>query len=131
MANQCLLIWESQPSRGSAASDDEGFGLHHVLTDLESERTLAEVCSSHMRQSVFRTEALGLAPHVRDQLRPLNSFRKSWEVFYEGGQRKLAAGLVPFQHQGIQLCARGVKRCCVPGATRSDDDNISCIHRVG
>src|SRR5438045_5241185 len=104
MTNQCLLIWESQPSRRSAASDDEGLGLHHVFTDLESERTLAEVCSRHMRQSVFRTEALGLAPHVRDQLRALNSFRKSWEILHYGGQRKLDAGLVHFQHQGIQLC---------------------------
>ena len=60
MTDQRLLIRQSQPSRRRPAGDDEGLRLDYIFTDLQSERTLAEISGSYMRQSVFSPKALGL-----------------------------------------------------------------------
>ena len=102
--------------------------LHSFFPKLNSERALAQVRSGHVRQFVLGPEPLGLSAHIRNQFRPLNSVGKAGEVFNQGGERKLAARFMPFEHKGLQVGTRGVERGSVPGASRSHDDNVSYVH---
>ena len=116
MADQRLLIRQSQPTCRRSAGNNERLRLDRIFAHLKRERTFAEVRRSHMRQFVFGAKTLRLAAHIGNQLWALNSVRKSGKIFHQRGQRKLAAGLVPFQYQRIQLCPCRVKRGGVPGA---------------
>ena len=86
VANQSLLVRQSQPPSRSATGDDNRLRLHLVFAHLQAERTLAEVRSSHMRQLVFGAEAFGLTAHVSYQLGTLNPLGKSRKVFHQRSQ---------------------------------------------
>ncbi len=44
--------------------------------------------------------------------------------------RKLAAGLVPFQNERLQISARSINSCRIPGATGAENDYVMhVVHR--
>src|SRR5713226_1564699 len=109
VADKLLLVGQAQPAGGRAAGDDERLGVHLVLAEMEQEGALAEVGASEVRGAVFGAEALRLLAHILDQLRPHDSFGKSGKIFYQRGEGKLAAGLVAFDDQRLQIGAGGVE----------------------
>jgi hypothetical protein len=73
---------------------------------------------------VFGAEVLGLFLDVFDQIRTLDAFREAGEIFDEGGDGKLAAGLVSGDDERFQVCSRGVDRRCVSGAAGAQNDQF-------
>src|SRR6185437_490202 len=69
-------------------------------------------------------EALRLLAHEFDKLRTENSIREAGEIFDHSGERKLPAGLVAVDDQGLQIGARGVNRGCQARTATPDDDNF-------
>src|SRR5581483_5234936 len=129
--NQSLLAWEPKPSRRSSTGDYQGARLHRLPADLQGEWGLAEVSRGDMCELVFGTKAFRLAAHVCDQFGALNSFRKSGEFFHQRGERKLAAGLVAFEYQRLQIRPCAIERGCMASTTRSDDYNVAYCHWSG
>ena len=125
MADQLLLVGQAQPAGGSSAGDDERLRVHLMHAEMKQERTLAEVRAGEMRHAVFRAEAFRLLAHVLDQLRSHDSFGEAGKIFHQRGERKLAAGLVAFDHKRLQIGAGGVKRGSVSGAAGTDDDDVA------
>src|SRR5256714_6607250 len=130
VADERLLTRQSQPARRCSARNNEGPRLDSFFSNFQGEWSTAQVCASDMGQLILGAKPFRLAPHVRDQLGTLNSFRKSWEIFDQRGERKLSTGLVAFEHQGFELCARGVQCRRVSGTARSHNYYISDAHTL-
>jgi hypothetical protein len=62
---------------------------------------------------------------VLDELGTLDALGPAGEVFDQGGDGELAAGLVAFQHQGFQVGASGVDGGGEARAAGSKDDNVA------
>ena len=90
----------------------------------DSEGTLAKVCFSDGAGFEFRAEFLRLFAHVLDELRPQNAVRETGEILNVRGERKLAAGLVAIENEGLQVRARSVNRGGEAGTATADDDDI-------
>ena len=129
MPNKLLLMRQAQPSGGRSAGDDEGQGVNLLMAHMKQEGPLAQIDARKMSHSVFRAETLRLLAHIFDQLRTQDSFRKARKVFYQGGHRKLATRFVALDHERFQVGARGVKCSGVSGASGTDDDDVSGIHK--
>ena len=56
---------------------------------------------------------------------PMNAFGKAGKIFYQRGQRKLAAGLVALNDERLQIGARCVKCGRVSGASGTDNDDVA------
>ena len=125
MADQLLLVGQTQPARGGAAGDDQSLRVHLMLAEVKQKRTLAEIDAGEVRHAIFGAETLRLLAHVLDQLRAQNSFGKAGEILDQRGQRKLAAGLVAFDDQRFQVGARGVEGGGVSGTAGADDDDVA------
>jgi hypothetical protein len=125
MANELLLVGQSEPACRRAAGDDERLCVHLVLAEMKQERTLAEIHAGEVRHAIFRPEPFGLFAHVIDQLRPHDAFGKTGKVLDQRGERQLAAGFVALDDERFQVGARSVKRGSVPGAAGSDDDDVA------
>src|SRR3954462_7081583 len=123
MSDQGLLAGQSQPPCGSAGRNDQSLGENLFFTDLQGERTFAEVGADHMTQFIVRAETPRLCAHVLDQRWSLNALGEARKIFYHGGERELASGLMTFQHQWFQFGPRGVEGGSVAGAAGSDDDD--------
>src|SRR5579864_3133181 len=125
MSNELLLMRQTKPARRCAAGDDQSLGMHLMLADMQRERAMAEVDAGEMPHAVFRAEALRLLAHVLDQLRAKDTVGESGKILDQGGEGELAAGLVAFNNQRLQVGARGVESGGVSGASGPDDDYIS------
>jgi hypothetical protein len=84
----------------------------------------------HVRGLEFRAEAFSLFTHIVDQVRSLDSLGKSREIFDQGGHRELPAGLMPFQHERLQIRARRVNRGGQSGASGSHNDCVADFFHV-
>src|SRR5580704_2015314 len=94
---------------------------------MKQERALTEIHAGEMRDAVFGPETLRLLAHVLDQLGAHDSFGEAGEIFHECGERKLAAGLVAFDDERLQIRACRVQRGRVSGATGTDDDYVAAF----
>src|SRR5437773_2588395 len=131
MTNQGLLARQSQPACRSAAGNNHSSRLNFFLPRLNRKRAAAQVSGGNMRQLVLRPKALGLASHIGDQLRSVNPLWKARKILNQRGQGKLASRLVSFNHQWIEIGAGGVQCGGMSRATRTDNNDISYIHRTG
>src|SRR4051794_11574797 len=108
MPDQRLLARKPQPASGSPAGDDQSFRLNGFLAQSESKRAFAQVSLGQVPGADLGAEPNSLSLHVLDELRPLNAFRKAGEILHQRGERKLAAGLVAFKDERLQVGTRRV-----------------------
>ena len=125
MSNELLLIRQSQPARGRAGGNDERPRFLPLPIDIQSKRALGQIRFKNRSVDEFGAESLGLLFHVFDQIRAVNAVGKAGEVLNLGGHRKLSAGFVPCDDQGLQIGPCGVDRGSVARATGTDDDDVS------
>lgn len=138
MADERLLVGKAQPPRRCAASDDERAGQQSLAAKVHRDRflavrtLLAEVHASNMSGEKLGTETRGLLTHVLDQLRPLDAFRKSREVFHQRGDGELAAGLMSVDHEGAEIGAGSIDRRGQSRTSGTDDNDVTHIvwHRL-
>src|SRR3954468_6043709 len=129
VSDQSLFAGQPEPPGGSAAGDDQGLSLDGLFTELQGERTLTEIGAGKMTGANLSAEARGLALHVLDQLRTLNAFRKSGKIFYQRGERELAAGLVAFEDERLQVGAGGINGGSQAGASGAENHRVTDLHR--
>src|SRR5271170_3888835 len=127
VADELLLVGQPQPPGGSAAGDDERLRVHLVLAEMEQERALAEVGAGEVCHAVFGAETFRLLAHVLDQLRSHDSLWETGKIFHQRGERELAAGLVPFDQERLQIGACRVERGRVSGTAGTDDDDVASL----
>ena len=54
----------------------------------------------------------------------VDAFGKAGEIFDQRGERKLAAGFMAVDHEGLQVGARGIDGRGIAGAAGADDDDV-------
>src|ERR1041384_5783042 len=95
------------------------------------EGALVEVNFGYGAGFEFRAELLRLLAHVLDEFGAQNAVREPGIILNVGGERKLAAGLMSIENEGLQVRARSVNRSGEAGTATADDDDRSEERRVG
>ena len=124
MTDQLVFVFQPQPARRSARSDDQGPGLDPVAFHVDAEGVRGQLGVDHRAVQVFGAEILRLFLHVFHQIRTHNSFRKAGEIFHQCRQRKLSASLMAAYYQRLQIGARGIYGRCISRAARADNHHI-------
>src|SRR5215467_10850762 len=124
MSDQLLLMRQTQPARRSAARNDQRLGMDLLVPEMQGKWPRAQIGAGEVGHPIFGAEPLSLLAHVFDELRPKDSLGKSRKVLHQRGHGKLAARLMPFNDQRLQVRARGVKSCCMSGASGPDDHYV-------
>jgi len=127
VTDEGLLGGQSEPARRGSAGDDEGAGVNGLAAEIEREGALGEIDGDQVTHAEVGAEARGLLLHVLDELRALNPFGPSGEVFDQGGDGELASGLVAFEDERLEVGARGIDGGGEAGATGAEDDGIANI----
>ena len=108
MADEGLLGGEVEPAGGGAGGDDEGAGVDGLLAEVEREGMLGEIDGVEVGHAQLGTEADGLLLHVLDELGTLDALGPAGKVFDQRGDGELAAGLVAFEDEGLEVGAGSV-----------------------
>lgn len=125
MADESLLGGKAEPARGGAGGDDERAGEDDVTINGELEGRLADVGGGEMTEGDLGAEARRLLLHVVDELGALDAVGPAGEVFDEGGDGELAAGLVAFEDERLEVGARGVDGSSQSCAAGAQDDGVA------
>lgn len=125
MADEGLLRGKAKPARGGAGGDDERARENELAVHRELERRLADIGGGEMAVRDLGAEAGGLLFHVVDELGALNAFGPAGEVFDQRGDGELAAGLVAFEDERLEVGARGVDGSGEAGAAGAKDDAVT------
>jgi hypothetical protein len=133
VADEGLLRGQVEPASAGTAGDDEGASVDDVLADVEDEGGLGEIDGGEMGHGELGAEAGGLLLHVLDELRALDAFGPAGEVLHERGDGELAAGLVAFEDERLEIGAGGVDGGGESGAAGTEDDCVaSCdVRHIG
>ncbi len=94
---------------------------------LPSASFAAEIEAYHVAGEELGAEARGLHAHVVDELGPLDAFGKAREIFHQGGDGELAAGLVAVDDQRGEVGTRGINGRGQAGAAGADDDDVTNV----
>lgn len=127
MADQGLLRRQVQPACARSRGDDERPGVNNLVAQVQLEGMLGQVGRDQMGHAQLGAKADRLHLHVLDQLWALYPVGPAGEVFYQGSDGQLAAGLVTFQNQRLEVRTCGVDGGGQSGATGPEDDGIACI----
>lgn len=125
MTDEGLLGGQAEPAGGGSGGDDERAGAHDVLADGELEGRLADVGRGEVAHGDLGAEAGGLLLHVLDELGTLNALGPAGEVFDEGCDGELAAGLVAFEDEGLEVGTGGVDGRGQSRAAGAEDDGVA------
>jgi len=127
-------IWpaasEPELARARARGDDHRTREVLLVSDLDPERPLREVDRGHVVGDELGAEALGLAPEVLHHRRAENAFRIAGVVLDVARDHQLAAEGDPFDHERVEIRARGIEGGRVSGRPTADDDQVThVVHR--
>jgi len=78
-----------------------------------------------MGHAELGSEAGSLLLHVFNEFGALDAVRPAGEVFDEGGDGELAAGLVTFEDEGLEVGTGGIDGGGEAGAAGAEDDCIA------
>jgi hypothetical protein len=122
-----LLGGQVEPACTGSAGDDERAGADGIFARAEVQliRVLAEVGGDELGHLEFGAEADGLLLHVLDEVRALHALGPAGKVLDQSGDRELAAGLVAFEDERLEVGARGVDGGSEAGAAGAEDDGVA------
>ena len=115
---------EPELAGARAGGDDHRVGAVLVVADPDAERPLREVDARDVVGEELRAETLGLAAEVLHHRRAQHAVGITGVVLDVARDHQLAAPAEAFDHQRLEVCARGVERSRVPGRAASDHDHI-------
>ncbi len=125
VSDEGLFGGQAEPARGGSAGNDESAGVDDLVAAVEDEGVLREVGGVEMAEAEFCAEAGGLLAHVLDELGALDAFRPAGEIFDEGGDGELAAGLVSFKDEGAEVGTGRVDGGGEAGAAGAKNDGVA------
>jgi hypothetical protein len=103
VADEGLLGGEIEPARAGAGGDDERAGVDGLVADVEFDRVFGEIDGVEVGHLEFGAEADGLLLHVLDEVRTLDALGPAGKVFDQRGDGELAARLVAFEDEGLEV----------------------------
>ncbi len=124
VADERLLRRQAEPACRGSTGDDESAGVDDLVAEVEREGVLREIGSGEMAEAELRAETRGLLADVFDELGALYAIGPAGKVLDQRGDGELAAGLVAFQHQRLEVGAGGVDGRGEPGAAGAEDDGV-------
>jgi hypothetical protein len=124
VADEGLLGGEIQPAGAGARGDDESAGVDGLFAEVEGEGTFGEIDGAEMGEAQLCSEADGLLLHVLDEVGALDALGPAGEVFNQRGDGELAAGLVAFEDERLEIGARSVDGSGESGAPGTEDDSV-------
>ncbi len=95
------------------------------LAEVEREGVLGEVDGGEVGHAQFGAEADGLLLHVLDEVGTLDALGPAGKVFYQRGDGELAAGLVAFEDERLEVGAGSVDGSGKSGASGAEDDSVA------
>jgi hypothetical protein len=125
VADESLLGGEIEPARGSTRGDDESAGVDGLMAQVEREGAFGEIDGAEVSHPELGAEADCLLLHVLDELRALDTLGPAGEVFDQRGDGELAAGLVAFEDERLEVGACGVNGSGKSGAAGAEDDSVA------
>jgi len=128
VADEGLFAGQAEPTGAGSAGDDEGAGAEDVAAgDIQLDGALGEIGAEQVAVAKFCAKAGRLFVHVVDELGALDAFGPAGKIFDERGDGQLAAGLMAFQNEGLEVSAGGVDGGGESGTTGAEDDGIADI----
>lgn len=122
MADQLFLTVQPKPFGRGSTGNNQRPALDPVPVDFQAVDTALLLELLHDSILKARAKALGLGMHPHDQVRPVDSFRKTGEIFHRSRGCELPAGLATFENQWGEIGPR-----CINGggqsSTSGPDDN--------
>ena len=125
VADEGLFAGEIEPAGAGSGGDDEGAGVDGLFADGEGDGRGGEVDRDEVGHAELGAEAGGLLLHVLNEFGALDALGPAGEVFDQGGDGELAAGLVAFKDEGLEVGAGGVDGGSEAGAAGAKDDSIA------
>jgi hypothetical protein len=125
VADEGLLGGEIEPACAGAGCDDEGAGVDGLVAEVEGEGMFGEIDGAEMGHAQLGAEADGLLLHVLDKVGALDAFGPAGKVFDQGGDGELAAGLVAFEDERLEVGACSVDGGGESGAAGAEDDSVA------
>ena len=115
-----------EPAGAGAGRDDQRARVDGVLAGAEVQlvRVLAEVDGDEVGHLQFGAEARRLLLHVLDQVGALNALGPAGKVLDQRGDGELAAGLVAFEDERLEVGAGGVDGGGEAGAAGAQNDGV-------
>ncbi len=99
--------------------------MDDVFADGELDGVRGEVGSGEVRHAELGAEALRLELHVLDEFGTLDAVGPAGKVLDQRGDGELAAGLVAFEHEGLEVGAGSVDGGSKACATGTEDDDVA------
>jgi hypothetical protein len=126
VADEGLLGGQVEPAGASPGGDDDRAGVDGLAADVEGEGVFGEIDGAEVSHAQLGAEADGLLLHVLNELGALDALGPAGKVFYQGGNGELAAGLVAFEDERLEVGACGVDGGGESGAAGAEDDGVAC-----
>ena len=129
-AGQALFIGHAQRPISRTHRENDRSGLVAVAIGGDGLDPASQVDCGDIGGDQFGPKMLGLLAQRLHQLRALNSFSETRKVLDHRGPHESATVLGAFEHQRVEVGARGVDRRGVPRRSRTDDDDVAdWLHR--
>ena len=125
VADERLLGGQIEPARAGAGGDDERAGVDGLVAEVELEGMLGEIDGAEVGHAQLGAEADGLLLHVLDELGALDALGPAGKVFDQRGDGELAAGLVAFEDERLEVGAGSVDGSGESGAAGAEDDSVA------
>ena len=97
------------------------------VAEVEGEGVLRKVGGGQVADAELGAEARGLLAHVLDEFGALDALGPAGKVFDQGGDGELAAGLMAFKDERLEVGAGGVDGGGEAGAARAEDDGVANV----
>ena len=125
VADESLFGGKIEPARAGTGGDDEGASVDGLVADVEFEGMPGEIDGAEMGHLELGAEADGLLFHVLDELGALDAVGPAGKVFDQRGDGELAARLVAFEDERLEVGPGGVDSSGKSGATGAEDDSVA------
>ena len=131
VADEGLFGGQIEPASGGSGRDDERAGVDDLLADGELDGVRGKVGGSEVCHAEFGSEALRLQLHVLDEFRTLNALGPAGKVFDQRRDGELAAGLVAFEDERLEVRAASVDGGSKTGASGTEDNDVASFRGRG
>ena len=107
-----------------ARRNDNGIGMIFFIAGMNGERPLRKIDRSSRFEFAGRAETRGLPAQDFHHFRALNSMFEAGIILDFGGDGKLSAGLIAFEHDRRKISAGRVERGRQPCRAGTDDEYL-------
>ena len=130
VADEGLLGGQVEPAGACTGGDDEGAGVDGLLADGERKGMFGQVDRVKVGHAELGAETDGLLLHVLDEVGALDALGPAGKVLHQRCDGELAAGLMTFEDEGLEVRSCSVDGGGKSGAAGAEYDGVAgCVFR--